>query len=252
MRAVTDPATIEQLLRRLAPTGAGVAASKVDASFLDELNSQERILVESARVARQSEFATGRSCAHRALAAIGADVDAIGQGSRRQPIWPDGVTGSISHAVGLAAAVATRVDSAVASLGLDVEEAEGVGPELWPQVLTPSESDSLSCVSAPSRCRDGDLQRQGGRVQGGVPAVERGGRVPRRPHADRRRCLASRDPDPRHVSRCPSGSRRRSGRFPCGRRLGDVTARLSRFAGADRSEGAFREARRRARRVARL
>lgn len=140
MRAVTDPATIGQLLRRLAPTGAGVAASKVDASFLDELNSQERILVRSARVARQSEFATGRSCAHRALAAIGADVEAIGQGSRRQPIWPDGVTGSISHAVGLAAAVATRENSAVASLGLDVEEAEGVGPELWPQVLTPSES----------------------------------------------------------------------------------------------------------------
>ncbi len=140
MRAVADPATVGRLLRRLAPTGAGVAASRVDASFLDELNSQERILVGSARVARQSEFATGRSCAHRALAAIGADVEAIGQGSRRQPIWPDGVTGSISHAVGLAAAVATRADGAVASLGLDVEEAEGVGPELWPQVLTPSES----------------------------------------------------------------------------------------------------------------
>ena len=133
MSVVADPATIERVLRRLAPTGAGFAARKVDASFLDELNSQERIVVEFARLARQSEFATGRSCAHRALAAIGADVDAIGQGSRRQPIWPDGVTGSISHAVGLAAAVATHADGAVASLGLDVEEAEGVGREIWPK-----------------------------------------------------------------------------------------------------------------------
>jgi 4'-phosphopantetheinyl transferase EntD len=147
--AVADPATVERVLRRLAPVGTGVAARAVDASLVHQLTTAEHALVRSARAARQAEFATGRSCAHRALAAIGADVDAIDRGSRQQPIWPVGVTGSISHAGGLAAAVAVRTGSTVAALGLDVEQIDALEPELWSDVLTPSERDRCRAARRP-------------------------------------------------------------------------------------------------------
>ena len=145
MIAVADAAAVENVVRRLVPAGTAVAAREVDAALVAELSARERALVEAARPVRQQEFATGRCCAHRALAALGADVDTIGRGPRGQPSWPAGVTGSITHAGGLAAAVATRVGAAVASLGLDVEPVDHLEPELWPQVLTPAEHD---------RCRE--------------------------------------------------------------------------------------------------
>jgi enterobactin synthetase component D len=145
MIAVADPAAVENVVRRLVPTGTGVAAREVDAALVAALSAQERALVKAARPVRQREFATGRCCAHRALAAIGADVDTIGRGARRQPVWPAGVTGSITHAGGVAAAVATRMGAVVAGLGLDVEQVDHLEPELWPHVLTPSEHD---------RCRE--------------------------------------------------------------------------------------------------
>jgi 4'-phosphopantetheinyl transferase EntD len=144
MITVADAAALEKVVRRLAPADTGVAAREVNASLVAELTARERALVRAARPIRQAEFATGRCCAHRALAAIGADVDTIGRGGRSEPVWPAGITGSISHAGGLAAAVATRVGAAVGSLGLDVEQADHFETELWPHVLTPSEHDRCS------------------------------------------------------------------------------------------------------------
>lgn len=69
---------------------------------------------------RMTEFATGRLCARRALHKIGVGPHAILIGANREPIWPDQVTGSITHCPGFyAAAVCMR--SAVASLGIDAE-----------------------------------------------------------------------------------------------------------------------------------
>jgi 4'-phosphopantetheinyl transferase EntD len=130
---------VEQLLAQLAPDASGVAACRVDESLVDQLDDEERELVRSARPVRRAEFAAGRACAHRALATIGADVRSIGRGPRRQPAWPPGVTGSITHADGLAASMATPVSESVAAVGLDVEHVDSIDPELWPQVLTPDE-----------------------------------------------------------------------------------------------------------------
>jgi 4'-phosphopantetheinyl transferase EntD len=136
---VIDPAAVEQVLSLLAPDGTGVAACRAEASLVDRLIPGERVLVESARPVRRAEFAAGRHCAHRALATIGVDAGPIGRGARGQPVWPAGMTGSISHAAGLAAAVAGPVMESVAALGLDVEAADALDEELWSHVLTASE-----------------------------------------------------------------------------------------------------------------
>jgi 4'-phosphopantetheinyl transferase EntD len=136
---VTDSAGVEELLVRLAPDGTGVAACQTEPSLAAQLSPDEHALDTSRRMERRAEFAAGRFCAHRALAAIGADTATIGRGPRRQPLWPAGVTGSISHAAGLAAAVAAPATSSVRGLGIDVELAASLDEELWPHVLTPAE-----------------------------------------------------------------------------------------------------------------
>jgi 4'-phosphopantetheinyl transferase EntD len=73
------------------------------------------------------------------VAAIGADTSTIGRGERREPMWPAGVTGSISHAAGLAVAVTAPTTHGVAGLGVDIEPAEPLDAELWAHVLTPAE-----------------------------------------------------------------------------------------------------------------
>ena len=182
--AVADPLTVEEDLRRLTPTGAGVAACEVQSVLVGQLSAGERALVRTARPVRRAEFASGRSCAHRALSAIGADLDTIGRGGRRQPIWPAGVCGSISHAGGLAAAVVARITPSVIGIGLDVERVDRLVPELWSHVLTSSESARCRASTAPLAERDGRLQRQRGGVQSHVPVVGHRDRVPGRARPD--------------------------------------------------------------------
>lgn len=85
-------------------------------------------MVATATAARRREFLAGRRCAHAALRAIGRDEGlAVGRGVMREPLWPAGVVGSISHAGGLAGAVAARTADAWGlglGLGLDIEVLE--------------------------------------------------------------------------------------------------------------------------------
>lgn len=69
---------------------------------------------------RRREFALGRACAHGALAQLGAPMEPLLPGAGREPLWPDGFIGSITHCVGYSgAAVARQADCA--SLGIDAE-----------------------------------------------------------------------------------------------------------------------------------
>jgi len=114
----------------LAPVGGGPSWS----------HAEERTAVATAAPARRSEFLAGRACAHAVLAAIGREEGlAVGRGATREPLWPPGVVGSISHAGGLAGAVAA--DSAEAwGLGLDLEPLDPpLEPALERVVLGPGE-----------------------------------------------------------------------------------------------------------------
>jgi enterobactin synthetase component D len=70
---------------------------------------------------RQLEYLAGRECARQALRDLGyAAAAAVGADADRVPLWPAGVTGSISHTDDVAwAAVVNRGD--VLGLGVDVE-----------------------------------------------------------------------------------------------------------------------------------
>lgn len=69
---------------------------------------------------RQAEYLHGRRAARHALQILGVPVHNVPTGAHRQPIWPAGVVGSITHSRSLAAAVAARLGP-LQAIGIDVE-----------------------------------------------------------------------------------------------------------------------------------
>ncbi len=93
--------------------------------------------------ARQAEFARGRSAARAAMRRLGVPAAAVPMRADRSPDWPAGLTGSISHCAGACFALLAR-RSDYAGLGLDIEPAKPLDPDLWPVILRPEEVDGLS------------------------------------------------------------------------------------------------------------
>jgi len=117
----------------LFPPGVLVLSSALQES-LEGLHEAERALIARAVPKRQHEFATGRRLAYELLAQLGSPDYALLADADRTPLWPAGIVGSISHSRGLCV-VALAKRSALAGLGVDVEAADGVRPELWRRVL---------------------------------------------------------------------------------------------------------------------
>ena len=98
---------------------------------------------------RRREFAAGRHCARRALAHLGHEAVALPIGPGRAPVWPPGVIGSITHTGNFAiAAVAWKSD--LRSLGIDMESADPLEPDLLELVCREDERAALaSCGMDP-------------------------------------------------------------------------------------------------------
>lgn len=97
---------------------------------------------------RRQEFAAGRACAHRALRRIDADHEPIRMGHRRDPIWPVGIVGSITHCEGFCAAVVAR-GGPVAGLGIDAEVARQLDAETRDTILGAEEQAAMRHLPLP-------------------------------------------------------------------------------------------------------
>jgi 4'-phosphopantetheinyl transferase EntD len=112
-----------------------------------ELFDEEWAVVDNAVAARRAEFAAGRVCARRALAELGVPPTPILSGPAREPLWPDGVVGSITHCAGYrGAAVARSID--VATIGIDAEPHEPLPDGLIDVVGLAEERSQLAALSA--------------------------------------------------------------------------------------------------------
>lgn len=82
--------------------------------------AENELLGLSARQARRKTFRLGRAAAHLALQELGLDDHPVLSGEAGEPIWPDGVVGSIAHAdgVGIAAVASSQ---ACSGIGIDIE-----------------------------------------------------------------------------------------------------------------------------------
>lgn len=69
---------------------------------------------------RRAEYLAGRICAQSALTLINRQSEHIATGLSGEPIWPEGVRGSVSHSGSCAVACATS-EANFLSVGLDVQ-----------------------------------------------------------------------------------------------------------------------------------
>ena len=107
------------------------------------LSPAEQALIAQAHPRRRRQFTAGRILAHRALARAGQPDKPLLADEHRCPIWPDGITGSISHTdTWCVAAVAPSAE--VTSLGIDIEHPSRVQPNLWPMLFTEREQATLA------------------------------------------------------------------------------------------------------------
>ena len=121
---------------------AGVEWAEVFGDEDGALYPEESALVERAVERRRREFVTGRVCARRALSRLGVAAGPILKGTRNEPLWPDGVVGSITHCLGYrAAAVAFARD--VVSIGIDAEPNEPLPDGVESMVATPDEMAAM-------------------------------------------------------------------------------------------------------------
>jgi 4'-phosphopantetheinyl transferase EntD len=114
-----------------------VVASTTDEGQEALLLEGEEEAVSAAPPSRQRSFALGRACAHRALANLGLDPCAVPVGSYGEPLWPQGIAGSITHRGGLWAAVVAH-RSAYQALGIDVEINRPLPPRVRNRVISRS------------------------------------------------------------------------------------------------------------------
>lgn len=132
--------------------GELLPAAVVIAEARDDLGDavllpEEEPFVARAVEKRLREFTTTRACARRALAGLGFPPSPILSGSRREPLWPDHVVGSLTHCAGYrAAAVAHRRE--LASIGIDAEPHEPLPDEVLALVVLPAEREALSGLPA--------------------------------------------------------------------------------------------------------
>ena len=132
-------AAVESTLRRLFPSEVAVAAEPIGPAKTAALWPEELAAIAGAVPARLAEFTAGRIAARRALARLGHPPVALPMAQDRAATWPEGISGSVAHAAGLAAAVARRG----APLGVDIEDDTGIAPDLWPIICLPDELHRL-------------------------------------------------------------------------------------------------------------
>ncbi|MCO6058585.1 4'-phosphopantetheinyl transferase superfamily protein [Pseudomonas sp. MOB-449] len=110
--------------------------------------------IQRAVAKRQTEFLAGRLCARAALLALTGRADVPALGEDRAPVWPAGITGSISHSHGLATALVAR-NTQWRGLGLDLEEPLSAerALRLAEEILTPAELQRLDGLPPDQQAR---------------------------------------------------------------------------------------------------
>ena len=113
----------------------------------EALLPEEEQLVARAVGKRRAEFTTVRTCARIALGRLGLPPAALLSGPKREPLWPDGVVGSITHCDGYRAVAVARADR-LASIGIDAEPHDALPGGILDRIALPAERAHLRDLPA--------------------------------------------------------------------------------------------------------
>jgi 4'-phosphopantetheinyl transferase EntD len=125
---------------------AGVVVADATGPLPGEaLLPEEEALVANAIGKRRAEFTTVRTCARIALGRLGLPPAPLLSGPKREPLWPAGIVGSITHCDGYRAAAVAR-SSQLASIGIDAEPHEALPAGILERVTVPAERLRLQAL----------------------------------------------------------------------------------------------------------
>lgn len=113
------------------------------ADHVDELHPSELEIIRNTSRKRQLEFSTGRHCAKTALAKLGIGDFPVMRNENREPLWPKGFVGSISHCRDLCGAVIAK-QTDIKAIGFDIENIRELKQEIEKLTCTPQEITWLS------------------------------------------------------------------------------------------------------------
>lgn len=133
---VEPPGAALDLLSGLLPPD--VATAEGDPRTLVAVRPAEAALVARAVEKRRLEFAKARECARAALRSLGGPECDILVGPQREPLFPEGFVGSLTHTDGFCgAAVARR--AAYEGVGIDAEPDAPLEPNIASRIATGAE-----------------------------------------------------------------------------------------------------------------
>ena len=131
------------------PSFASFAVSEPSQPVPAVTPAEEHLLSDAMVPARRESFARGRAAAHAALRSLSLDHGPILTGPGREPLWPQGAAGAISHAAGFGVAlVAPTADTD--GVGVDLEQL-CLTPALWDHVPRPEERTWLERLEPAER-----------------------------------------------------------------------------------------------------
>jgi 4'-phosphopantetheinyl transferase EntD len=114
----------------------------------DVLWPEETSFTDSFAMERLRTFSAGRFCARKAMELMGHPAMPIPMGDDRAPVWPAGITGSISHTQGLAGALICSTGHHP-SIGLDIERRAAVDRSLWDILFDEQELQFIASAAVP-------------------------------------------------------------------------------------------------------
>jgi 4'-phosphopantetheinyl transferase EntD len=117
---------------------AVAAAELIDDDHAGRLFPEEKEAIREASPGRRNEFISGRVCARAAMGKLGYAPMALPRGLQREPIWPHGLVGSITHCRGYRAAAVARSEL-YQGIGIDAEPHTALPDGIVNRVALPEE-----------------------------------------------------------------------------------------------------------------
>ncbi|MGC3002774.1 4'-phosphopantetheinyl transferase family protein [Streptomyces sp. G35A] len=134
------------MIEELLPTTVVAVEAYGDEGTDAPLYPEEAALMTRAVPKRRREFTAVRSCARRAMEKLGVPAQPVLPGERGAPVWPDGLTGSMTHCEGYCAAALVRAGD-LASLGIDAETHGPLPDGVLASVALPGEAARVGRLS---------------------------------------------------------------------------------------------------------
>ncbi|HEX7303377.1 4'-phosphopantetheinyl transferase family protein [Lentzea sp.] len=131
------------------------AVERYDDDQPADLFPEEEALVAKAVPKRRSEFGSARACARDAMRRLGVEPVAILSGPKREPQWPEGLVGSLTHCAGYRAAALARVTD-FRTIGIDAEPHAPAPEGVLDAIAVRAELDRMPRLTAedPKICWD--------------------------------------------------------------------------------------------------